>query len=182
MVKLISDTLHAAGLPFRFTVYPRKRIRVYLNSGQVDIFAGLRGSEAISDHVLYSPAAIDKVSLRVYTLNDGPIPDTVAALKNNNLGMIRMFRYPGIRVVLTAPDNDRYITHIDRHKAGLMMLKQGHIEYLLQYKNAMEETLKMLPTPGLRYITLEQFDVYLMISRKTPGAERLMKLFSGQTG
>ena len=88
-----------------------------------------------------------------------------------------MFGYPGIRDILTAPDNSKYITPIEKHRSGLLMLEENHIDYLLQYQRPMDQELASHPVKGLRHLVIEKFDIYFIVNKNTPDALNLMRLF-----
>lgn len=67
------------------------------------------------------------------------------------------------------------IVNTPDHERGLKMLLTGRADYFLGYKSPVDFALKSSAIPGLQYQTLLRVPMHIVISKKTPNGQQLMK-------
>ncbi len=176
VVDIMEKTLKHASLDYRLLSYPAKRAYVSLGTGIIDLHGGLKRNINYHNQVIYSKNPITSIELRIHGFGDTPIPTSMAELRGTQLGLIRGFNYGGKLKTLTDSENEKYVTIIDSHSSALLMLQNGRIDFLLDYKSPIDSALKNSPMPGIRHTILEKLDLYFVLNKNRPNALEIMTL------
>ena len=176
IAEVVDNTLKLAGQEYQFIQYPPKRIFVSLGAGDIHMYTGIKDHETYHDRVIYSKMPIGSLELRIYSISEKTIPNTIVQLLRKKMGLIRGFSYGGWRKQLTTPANNAFIYNVKSHKSALMMLEQGRFEYLLDYMNPINEELKLNPVNNINYESLDKIDFYFILNKNLNNAEELMRL------
>ncbi|MBF0259446.1 MAG: hypothetical protein HQK62_11505 [Desulfamplus sp.] len=73
------------------------------------------------------------------------------------------------------PANNIELDVTDGHELAFKKLQGKRADYLLDYSAPAEKTLKSITIPGIQSHSISLLDVFLIISKKTPDAENLLK-------
>ncbi|MBV1877900.1 MAG: transporter substrate-binding domain-containing protein [Pseudomonadales bacterium] len=179
MIDIIEEKLRPSGIEFEFIPFPIGRLYFQLDTGDINLFAGIKGYVKYEKNVLYSKQPVTTIELRVYGMNDKTIPTNMQELLGKSLGLLLGAGYGTRRQELTTAENKKYITVIRGHKSGLQMLESGHVDFLLDYKASLEEELIKYPVNNLAYETLDKIDVYFILNKNTPDARAIMAVLEG---
>ena len=175
-IDFLKDVLNMVGEKYRIVGYPPARLYHNLAIGKTNIWMGTKGVAAYEGKVIVSPEKITDIHLRVYAIGNKPLPKSMEDLKGKTLIAIFGYNYGGVVKYLTDPANNITLDTASTHELALRKLFGGRADYLLDYKEPVEKTLKgMSPLPDLRYSELSKIELYFNISKSTPNAEALMQ-------
>ena len=176
LTEIVEKTMLNAGVEYELFAFPPKRLYMHLTSGEIDMFTGIKGGKEYHDAVVYSKKPITSSQVRIYAKSGQSIPQNLVGLHGKNLGLIRGFGYGGRRKALSTADNLKFISNITSHRSALKMLERGHIDYLLQYSNAMDAVLEREGPVSLAFVTLETVQVYFMLNKNMLEVDELMEI------
>jgi len=162
-----------AGIPWHSRAYPAARMFKYLQDGTAQ-FSILVRSPSLRECCLLSRKPLTVVEIRAYhRAGTAPIA-SVSDLLGKSIITIHGYSYGGL---LTPLDEERNRTGNNlplTHAAAFHMLAQERADYVIDYAGPASEVLAATPIPGLRSELLSRQEVFLVLSRQYPGAERLM--------
>jgi len=176
VVETMEKTLKNASLNYQLLSFPAKRTYVNLGSGIIDLHGGLKRNVNYHDQVIYSKNLIGAIELRIYGLGDTSLPVSLTELTGKRLGIIRGFNYNGYLATLTDPNSKNHVTVINSHSSALLMLQNGRIDLLLDYKSPVDSELQIRPIAKIRHNTLEKLDLYFVLNKNRPNAVAIMNL------
>ncbi|MBV1878388.1 MAG: transporter substrate-binding domain-containing protein [Pseudomonadales bacterium] len=174
LANIVTQSFINADVQFRFASFPAKRLLHNLDNGHIQFFAGTVDPKSYGTNVIYSQMIIYSVVVQVYGRAGEALPQNIEQLKQKRLGLLAGTTYGKIRGRLSTPDNKNYLTRINSYRSGALMLKKGHIDLFLAYKNSMDLTLIQNPVEGLHSSILQQMPVYFILNKNMPGAKQLM--------
>ena len=175
MADVIRKTLDKAGIAYVISGLPPKRLYKNLADGTTHIWMGTRGVPEYEGHVLYSNIETQEIEIRLYTTNDKPLLTTLADLKGKKVITIRGFGYGGMITFLNDPKNNITTDLTDGHDLAFKKLLKGRSDYLLDYKQPAEDTIKQEKMTGLKYSSLKKINIQFVVSKKAPDAQNLLK-------
>lgn len=169
-----AGTLFArAGLRWHGSVYPAARLFRHLQDGKAQ-FSILVRAPALEQCCLFSRKPVAAAEIRVYFI-DGKTPvRSPAELAEKPVITIHGYSYGGL-LTFIADQKNRVINHTaNSHQAAFAMLAQGRADYLIDYEGPASEVLAAAPIAGLRSELLARQEVFLVLSKTYPDAEKLM--------
>lgn len=171
---ILVATLKKAKLDYNINPYPPMRLFHNLNIGKTDLFLGIKGSPEYDEQVYYSKTPISHIQLRVYATGNTPLPRVKEDLIGKSLIAIRGYGYDGLINYLVDPENKIDVMYNSQHKSSFLMLKNKRAEYLLDYKHPADRVLQELVVPDLKYVNLNEVELFFIVSKKSPNALQLM--------
>lgn len=173
MTYLAEALIERAGLPWHAAPYPAKRLFKNLQSG-ITNFSILVRASSLKNSCIFSKKPVYSTNLNVYYIGDKPPVKSRKDLVGKEIITIRGYSYAGLLKFISDPANNIVNQVAGTHKAGFEMLKGNRAVYLVDYASAAGEILAESPIPGIRSNSIGQLDIFLILSKSYPDAEKLM--------
>lgn len=161
-------TLHAS-YKLRSQSFPTTRMIQMMTLGKMDLWVGLPNLQAFEGKVLVGKTKITSIELNSYRLSSSAKIDSPEDLIGQRVILLRAYSYGGLISQLKDRNNGTHISYASSHKAGLLMLKYGRADYLIDYKRPIEGALAKLEKnalPRLKIDKLNTFNVHFVVSKK----------------
>ncbi len=170
----VAEVLFArAGLPWRARSYPAVRMFQRLQDGQSQ-FSMLVRAPALSDCCILGSKPFTRVEIRAYRRAGTPPLRSREDLAGKSVIVIRGYSYGGLSAYINDPAQ-RITAHTSSgHLSAVRMLDAGRADYLIDYAGPAGEALEAESVRGVTSELLSRQEVYLVLSKKTPGAPALM--------
>lgn len=165
-----------AGYQLEFIYLPVARTYLYLTNGTIDVWMGLTDIPALKDDVLESWISPIPVELSAWYLEGAPPVDHMDRLRNKTVILIGGYTYAGLRDWLTAQPDIR-ITEAPNHRSGLNMLKRQRGDYLLDYRQPVQESLSRNEDNEIRESEMRSRNGAWLFSLANPRAAILREAF-----
>src|SRR5690554_5743136 len=165
-----------AGYQLEFIYLPVARTYLYLTNGTIDLWMGLTDIPALKDDVLESWISPIPVELSAWYLEGAPPVDHMDRLRNKTVILIGGYTYAGLRDWMTAQPDIR-ITEAPNHRSGLNMLKRQRGNYLLDYRQPVQETLSRNSDAEIRESEMRSRNAAWLFSLANPRAAILREAF-----
>ncbi|MBU1171237.1 MAG: transporter substrate-binding domain-containing protein [Proteobacteria bacterium] len=175
LADLLRRILDKAGLNYEIHGYPPKRSFKNLKDGVTHITIGIKAVPGYEGHVLYGDSVIDQIEICLYCRENYPLLNSQDDMKGKKIITIRGYGYGGMAAFLTDPMNNITLDQTDSHELALKTLLIGRGDYALDYKRPAEETIKTYSMSGLKYSVMKKLKIHLIVSKKTPDAENVLK-------
>lgn len=175
LVDAMKAVFEKCNMSYTIKGYPAKRAYVNLAEGKSNIFLGVKGVPELEGNVLYGNEKITKIDLRVYTRKETPLLKTKEELKGKKILTIRGYSYGGFIKYLEDPANNIELDVTDGHELAFKKLQGKRADYLLDYSAPAETTLKSVIIPGIQNHSISVLDIFIILSKKTPDAENVLK-------
>lgn len=140
-IELTRKVADEAGYDLRFIYVPISRVYFYLQRGAVDMFPGLTNIHLLQGSIIESSIRPVQVQLSAWSRQSTPAPAQFSDFQNKVLILIAGYSYGGLIDVLREDPSIR-LTEAPSHGAAINMLRRGRGDYLLDYKQPVEEVLK----------------------------------------
>ena len=173
MKRVAEALMTRAGVPWHAVPYPARRLFDNLNKGITDFSILVRAS-SLKDSCIFSRKPIYSTSLNIYYLGEKPPIRSREDLAGKSLFTIRGYSYAGLRQFIRDPANRVMNEIAGTHKAAFAMLKNDRADYLMDYASAADDILSENPMPGIRSTSIDQLDIFLVLSKSYPDAEEFM--------
>lgn len=171
---LVAEALMTrAGLSWHAMPYPARRLFDNLRNGTTNFSILVRASSLL-DSCIFSKHPIYTTKLNVYYKSDKPPITSRENLSGKHIITIRGYSYGGLLKFISDPDNKIINEVTSTHKAAFEMLKDNRADYLVDYASAADDILSKSPIKGIRSTPIKQLDIFLVLSKSHPGAEKLM--------
>ena len=165
-----------AGYQLEFIYLPVARTYLYLKNGTIDLWMGLTDIPALKDDILESWISPIPVELSAWYLEGVPPVDHMDRLRNKTVILIGGYTYAGLRDWLTSQP-DIQITEAPNHRSGLNMLKRHRGDYLLDYRQPVQETLSRTTDAEIRESEMRSRNGAWLFSLANPHAAILREAF-----
>ena len=165
-----------AGYQLEFIYLPVARTYLYLKNGTIDLWMGLTDIPALKDDILESWISPIPVELSAWYLEGLPPVDHMDRLRNKTVILIGGYTYAGLRDWLTSQP-DIQITEAPNHRSGLNMLKRHRGDYLLDYRQPVQETLSRTTDAEIRESEMRSRNGAWLFSLTNPRAAILREAF-----
>lgn len=165
-----------AGYQLEFIYLPVARTYLYLKNGTIDLWMGLTDIPALKDDILESWISPIPVELSAWYLEGLPPVDHMDRLRNKTVILIGGYTYAGLRDWLTSQP-DIQITEAPNHRSGLNMLKRHRGDYLLDYRQPVQETLSRTTDAEIRESEMRSRNGAWLFSLANPRAAILREAF-----
>lgn len=174
LISLADGAFATASMPWVAKSYSFTRLMENLISGKSDVSMLIKHPHLI-DKVHYGTQPISTLELRAYWVGDKPPIKTREDLRAKSIITLRNYGYSGWIDYIKSPDNNIVNHATDSHDTAFKMLQFGRADYVLDYKAPSERALEKVVTKDLHYSVISSFDVYLLVSKKTPNAYEILK-------
>ncbi|MBF0377895.1 MAG: transporter substrate-binding domain-containing protein [Desulfamplus sp.] len=175
LIDYIKASLDKCSITYSIEGYPAKRVYKNLANGISNIFLGPKGVPEFEGNVIYGNEKVIQIDLRIYTRGDTQLLKTKEELKGRTILIIRGYGYGGLIKYLEDPTNNITLDVTDGHELAFKKLQMKRADYLLDYSAPAETTLKSVIIPGIQNHSISLLDVFFIVSKKTPDAEKLLK-------
>ncbi|WP_369612494.1 substrate-binding periplasmic protein [Marinobacter sp. RI1] len=165
-----------AGYQLEFIYLPVARTYLYLTNGTIDLWMGMTDIPALKDDVLESWISPIPVELSAWYLEGVPPVDHMDRLRNKTVILIGGYTYAGLRDWL-ASQPDIQITEAPNHRSGLNMLKRHRGDYLLDYRQPVQQTLSRNEDNEIRESEMRSRNGAWLFSLANPRAAILREAF-----
>jgi polar amino acid transport system substrate-binding protein len=156
---------------------------------------GIKGVPDYEGKVLFSAFPVAGLDLRVYFRKVTPAVQNIEQLKGarvividrgasherkNGLKGARVivimgYGYGGLIKYLENPANKIAVDPSHTHTLAFRKLKAGRADYLLDYQLPASIAIEEAGVKDVRSHSISKVDIFFIVSRKTPGADELMK-------
>lgn len=171
-VDMTRKVVREAGYRLEWVHLPIARVYLHLRSGQIDLWPGLAGVPELQGAVYETDATPMRLSLMAYHREGKPPVTSIEALRDEKLVLIQGFTYLGVLDRITEGHNRA--EQARTHPSAIGMLLKARGDYLLNYEQPTETAAKAMG------VSLQGSEIYaargtFVISRKTPGAEQIVR-------
>ncbi len=173
LVKVAEALFDKANIPLKANQYPAARMFKKLQSGEAD-FSILVNSPLLDQCCLVSPDPVTTTELRVYFKHTADPIYSEDGLIGKEIITLRGYSYGPLKNFIQNPSNKIKLNPTSTHESAFSMLNADRASYLVNYKQPAIETLEKNPIDGVRYSILRQIDLYLVLNKQYPNAERVM--------
>lgn len=173
MTRLAEILMQCVGLASRAAPYPAARLFAKLREGSTQ-FSILVRAPALQEYCLFSRQPVFSTTLNLYRIGNTPPISQVADIAGKRLIVIRGYSYGGLQKLLTDASTGTVTEVAGTHRAAFDMLAAGRAPYLLDYASAADHILSEQPINGLQSTPIERLDIFLVLNKSLPNAERLM--------
>ncbi|MCM0613843.1 transporter substrate-binding domain-containing protein [Marinobacter sediminum] len=161
-----------AGYVPEFLYLPVSRAYLYLSNGLIDVWPGVTNIPSIKDDVLESWSSPSAIHLSAW-YREGVTPvNHFDQLKGKTVIVIGGYTYAGLLSWLEAQDTIT-VTEAPNHRSALDMLKRKRGDYLLDYRQPVEEVLVMPSDSMIRYSKVRSRNLAWLFSLANPRAALL---------
>jgi len=179
-IDLMKGLSKKAEYKIAFTSLPTKRMSKSIVEGEIDIWVGLKTLPEFQGTTYIGTIPISKIKLQAFWINPEKRIDSTKKeeilnrLKKQKIAIIAGYSYGGIKSFLSDYKNEIDLVEVSGHHSGLMMLKCGRIDYLLDYESPIQEINKKIKLEKLKTIDIESFYSYFIISKKKKNGEKIL--------
>ena len=152
-VNLTRQVAEEAGYRLEFQFLPAARAYQYLAIGRIDLWQGFVDDPALADVVVESMARPINVEYGVWYLPEVPAPQQFMDFHGKLMITITGYNYAGMAQYL-AQSTDIQSVNTPSHRSALDMLERGHGDFLLDYREPVEEELLVKPVKAIRFTPL----------------------------
>lgn len=185
-IELMRELTKTAGHKISFTSLPTKRMSKSIVEGEIDLWVGLKTLPEFKGTTYIGTIPISKIKLQAFWINPDKRIDSIKKdemlnqLKKQKVATIAGYSYGGLKSFLSDYRNEITQIEVTDHHSGLMMLKHGRIDYLLDYESPIQEINKKIKIKKLEAVDIDSFDAYFIVSKKKKNGEKiLMELEKG---
>ncbi|WP_322001757.1 ABC transporter substrate-binding protein [Marinobacter alexandrii] len=141
LIDITRKVVREAGYVPDFIHLPISRVYLYLKSGRIDLWPGLTNIPSLHGDVLESWVSPMPIQLSVWYCKDKGRPlEHFDQLSGKTVIVIAGYTYGGLINWLNRAEDIR-ITEAPNHRAAINMLKRNRGDYLLDYRQPVEQTL-----------------------------------------
>jgi len=173
MTLVAEEIMKRAELTWHAMPYPARRLFDNLKSGKTNFSILVRAS-SLKNNCIFSKKPIYSTTLNAYYIGDKKPIETKDDLAGKHIITIRGYSYGGLRKFISDPANNITYEDASTHKAAFKMLSDNRAVYLIDYASAANDILAANPIEGLKSNSLSQLDIFLVLSKSYPDADKLM--------
>ncbi|CCQ75032.1 conserved protein of unknown function(similar to ABC-type amino acid transport/signal transduction system) [Magnetospira sp. QH-2] len=173
LLRLADALFREAGIPWHGKSLPVLRMFDNLQNGSSN-FSMLVKTSRLMDCCLYGTLPVASVDIRVYRHGDTAPIGKLEDLAGKSVITIHGYSYGGIGKFIRDKPNSITNNVAIKHEAAVDMLAARRADYLVDYVHPAEEVLAMKPILGLAHDLLSSKDVYLVLSKTYPDAEKVL--------
>ncbi|WP_286221237.1 substrate-binding periplasmic protein [Marinobacter apostichopi] len=141
LIDITRKVVQEAGYVPDFVHLPISRVYLYLKTGQIDVWPGLTNIPILNGEVLESWVSPMPVQLSAWYCQDKGRPlEHFDQLSGKRVIVIAGYTYAGLINWLNRAEDIR-ITEAPDHRAAINMLKRNRGDYLLDYRQPIEQIL-----------------------------------------
>lgn len=176
--EVIHATLEKMGVPYKTTMTPMKRIVSGLKTGTTQVTVLLK-SPSLQPFSWAIEPSFSQLRIVVFYQGGKRGINKKEDLEGKSLIMLRGWTYLNLQAYYEALAKQGKIKlqYADSHEIAFKMLKKGRADYLLEYWDPSQETLKKLEIPQLHHTILQEVKVHALVSKKQPHAQAFKKKF-----
>lgn len=139
-VELTRKVVQEAGYEAEFVYLPVSRVYLYLKNGAIDLFPGLSGVPALKTEVLESWVNVYPTRLNAWHLEGSEPLTHFDQLEGKTVIVISGYTYGGLLTWLKTAERIK-LTEAPNSRAAMEMLKLHRGDYVLDYRETVEEIL-----------------------------------------
>ncbi len=139
-IDITRKVVKEAGYQPDFVYLPISRAYLYLRSGKVDVWVGLTHVPKLTGDVLESRVTPVPVQLSAWYCNGTDVLENLEQLKGKTVIVIGGYTYGGLINWLNTTDGIT-VTEAPNHRSAIEMLKRGRGDYLLDYREPVNQIL-----------------------------------------
>jgi len=175
---VMHSTLDKMGVPYKTTITPMKRIVAGLKKGTTNLTSLLK-SPSLQPFTWALEPAFTQIRIVVFHQGKKLEIKKKEDLIGKNLIMLRGWTYLNIKDYYEslAKQGKIKLQYADSHEIAFKMLNKGRGDYLLEYWDPSQETLKKMDVPNLSHNVLMSVDVHVLISKTQPNAKAFKRRF-----
>ncbi|MBL4909311.1 MAG: transporter substrate-binding domain-containing protein [Alteromonadaceae bacterium] len=173
LIKKTKKILTQAGFKYHIFALPTNRLLYYLKHGKIDLWLGINDQNEYQHTVLVGTKALTEINLNIYSVNGKKI-DLITDLNNNEIIVIRGYRYGGFLDVLQKTKNNITLFTTKSHKSAFAMLAHHRAPYLLAYQHPADLALEQITIDNLTINHISTLPVFFIISKKTTNAAQVL--------
>ena len=174
-VRQISQSINE---PITFVYLPHRRLIPFIESGEVDFWAGQKKSNVDDAISLVSNSPVFMMDMQAFWLAGHAPVSSVESLHGKSLILISSYGYQGNLQALT--DNAEDVVFVTSHEDGIDALYDNPTHYLLGYKKIGNTVLTRFDISNIESATLLQSPLYLKLSSKLKNAAAIMNAINLQ--
>ncbi|MBQ0832736.1 ABC transporter substrate-binding protein [Marinobacter sp.] len=174
--ELTRKVAEEAGYEAEFIYLPVSRVYLYLKSGDIDLFPGLSEVPALKSEVLESWVNVYPTRLDAWHLESSEPLTHFNQLEGKTVIVIGGYTYGGLLSWLENSERIR-LTEAPNSRAALEMLKLKRGDYILDYREMVEEILAQPSDRGVRGSEVRSRYSAWLYSLASPRAALLREAF-----
>ncbi len=177
LINITRKVVREAGYLPDFVHLPISRVYLYLKNGQIDVWPGLTNIPTLNGEVLESWVSPMPVQLSVWYHNDRGRPlEHFDQLSGKRVIVVAGYTYAGLIDWLNQAEDIR-ITEAPNHRAAINMLKRNRGDYVLDYRQPIEQILTEPSDDHIRQSEVRTRNAAWLFSLALPRATILREEF-----
>ncbi|MEE2763326.1 MAG: transporter substrate-binding domain-containing protein [Pseudomonadota bacterium] len=177
MIDITRKVVREAGYVPDFIYLPVSRVYLYLKNGQIDVWPGLTQIPSLDGEVLESWVSPMSTQLSVFYRPEQTQPLAhLDQLSGKTVIVIAGYTYAGLINWLNEAEDIR-ITEAPNHRSALDMLKRNRGDYLLDYRQPIQQILDVNPNYRFQESEVRTRNTAWLFSLAHPGAAILREQF-----
>ncbi len=174
MIKMVKAIAEVVGLNIKTLSVPPKRAVRLVASGDVDLWFGLATNESYNKHVYISKEPMDKLELRVYSLNPMESFKDKSSLLGSTVVVERGYTYGGLTDYIEEPLNNVEVMRVSDLDQAFRVLTKRKFDYLIAYARSADKALKDFPGLEVHSRVLYHFPIHITLHKEVDGAVEIM--------
>ncbi len=171
-IELTRKVVQEAGYEAEFIYLPVSRVYLYLKNGTLDLWPGLSGIPSLEGEVLESWANVYPAQLRAWYLETSEPLTHFQQLEGKTVIVISGYTYGGLLSWLKGSGHIQ-VTEAPNNRAAIEMLKLKRGDYVLDYRQPVEEILTEPADSGIRSSEVRSRYAAWLYSMASPSAALL---------
>lgn len=173
LIEQVRQISSAIGEPITFVYLPHRRLIPFIESGEVDFWAGQKQSNVEESLSLVSDSPVFMMDMQAFWLSGNTPVESVEALKGKPLILISSYGYQGYLADLVDASDD--VIFVTSHEDGVDALYDNPDHYLLGYKKIGQAVLERFDIRNVTSSSLLKTPLYLKLSSRLDNANAIMK-------
>lgn len=177
MIDITRMVVEEAGYTPEFIYLPVSRVYLYLSNGQIDVWPGLTNIPSLDGEVLESWVSPMSIQLSAWYHDKKTAPLThFSQLDGKTVIVIGGYTYAGLIDWFSQSETIR-ITEAPNHRSAVDMLKRNRGDYLLDYRQPVQEILTQPSDQGIVESEVRTRNASWLFSLASPRAAILREEF-----
>jgi len=172
LIRLAEKVFAKMGRAWHPAAYPAARLMENVKKGRTDVVMLIKNATLAND-TIYGKEAIATIRLRAYWRGKKEPITSASDMVGKSAILLRGFSYSGLVDFFKDPANKVRYSIADGHVNAFEMLRIGRGDYVLDYVSPATKALEKVKIEDISSSLVQEFDVYFIVSKKTPNAEVL---------
>ncbi len=175
MINILEKVIQRADIEHIIKEYPTKRLYKNLGKGNVHLFVGIKNVSEYHENVFYSGKIVDRLVVSILRKSGTTPIRHIRDLVGKEIIINSGYSYAGLRDFVLDEKNNVIVNANNSNVSMLKMLEMDRAQYCIFYSRIARQALKEYPLEDIVDDTLNSLDFYIILSKKAPHRDKLLK-------